>query len=66
MNFWRQPLSLHDPFADPDAAEKVGAMVERFGRRFARQLRSLGELRKAPLAVVVPNVGGRCTSGSSR
>jgi hypothetical protein len=66
MNFWRQQLSLHDPFADPDADGKVGAMVERFGRMVARQLRSLGELRQAPLAVVVPNVGGQVHVGQQQ
>jgi hypothetical protein len=59
MNVWLERLSLHDPFADPDGAEKVGAMVERFSRMFARQLRALCDLRKAPLAVVVQNVGGQ-------
>jgi hypothetical protein len=57
MNVWLERLSLHDPFVDPEAADKVAAMVERFGRMFARQLRSLCELRKAPLAVVVQNTG---------
>jgi hypothetical protein len=38
-------------------------MVERFGRLFARQLRSLCELRKAPLAVVVQSLGGQVNVG---
>jgi hypothetical protein len=56
-NYWLEQLSLHDPFADPDAAEQVGGMVERFSRIFARQLRALRDLRKLPLAVFVQNAG---------
>jgi hypothetical protein len=66
MNVWLERLSLHDPFADPDAADKVGAMVERFGRMFTRQLRALCDLRKAPLAVVVQNVGGQVNVGQQQ
>jgi hypothetical protein len=57
MNVWLRQLSLHDAFADPDGAEKVGAMVDRFHRMFMRTLRALHDLRKLPPTVFVQNAG---------
>jgi hypothetical protein len=49
MNFWLERLDAGYP------DEQVGAMVDRFDRIFHRALRSLANLRKVPLAVVVQN-----------
>jgi hypothetical protein len=52
MYQWMQRES-QSPFPDDQVAE----MVERFHKMFVRTLRSLSNLRKVPLAVVVQNVG---------
>jgi hypothetical protein len=41
-------------------------MVERFSKMFARALRALWDLRKAPLAVLVQNVGGQVNVGEQQ
>jgi hypothetical protein len=56
-NLWLERLPLLDPFSEPDAADKVGAMVDRFHRMFMRTLRALHDLRKLPPAVFVQNAG---------
>jgi hypothetical protein len=64
-NVWLERLSHYDSFADPDAAGQAGARVERF-KTFARALRALWDLRKAPLAVLVKNVGGQVNVGEQQ
>jgi hypothetical protein len=56
-NAWLERLALDASLADPEAAEKAGAMVERFHKMFVRTLRALHDLRKLPLAVFVQNAG---------
>jgi hypothetical protein len=59
MNRWLEQLSGCASFAnaDPEAAEQMAAMVDRFHRMFVRALRALQDLRKLPPAVFVQNAG---------
>jgi hypothetical protein len=66
MSLWLERLSPDDAVADPDGADKVGAMADRFQKMFLRTLRALQDLRKVPLAVLVQNVGGQVNVGQQQ
>ena len=57
MFFWQERLYDRVAVDLPDVAEQTRAMVDRFNRMFLRTLRTLCNLRKVPLAVVVQNAG---------
>jgi hypothetical protein len=61
--YWEEQVMDADHVLE--AGEAAG-MVDRFNRIFVRNLRALCELRKAPQAVVVQNVGGQVNLGQQQ
>jgi hypothetical protein len=61
--YWQQQALDANSLAE---AAEAAAMVDRFHRIFVRNLRALCDLRKAPLAVVVQNLGGQVNLGQQQ
>jgi hypothetical protein len=63
---WPQGRRLTATVSPWWALELAAGMVDRFHRMFLRTLRTLCNLRKVPLAVVVQNHGGQVNVGNQQ